>query len=66
MMKTPKVDILGIAPVKDDAEGDHDAAADILEAIADKDAGALSLALKRHYEECAGDMGDDEDDSDEE
>ncbi len=65
-MDTPKVSILDISPAKGDAEGDHEAAADILEAIADKDAGALSLALKRFYEDCAGDMGDDEDDSDEE
>ncbi len=64
-METPKVSILGPA-IEADAEGDSDAATDILEAIADKDAGALSLALKRHYEECAGDMTDDEDDTDEE
>ncbi len=65
-METPKVSILGDA-MEADVEGDSDAATDILEAIADKDAGALSLALKRHYEECAaGDMDDDEADTDEE
>lgn len=61
-MDTPKVSILDVAPA-DDAEGDSDAASDILEAIADKDAAALSLALKRHYEECAS---AEEDDTDEE
>ncbi len=65
-METPKVDILAVGPAKGDDESGHDAATDILEAIADKDADALSLALKRHYEECAGDMSKGEDDTDEE
>ncbi len=53
-----------VEPSEDDSEGGLDAAQDVLEAIADKDASALNLALKRHYEICAGEG--DEDDSDEE
>ncbi len=63
----PKGDLLGTPDSSKDAEGDSDssidAAKDVLEAIADKDASALDLALKRHYEMCES---DDEDDSDEE
>ncbi len=40
-----------------------DAAQDILDAIHDRDAGALNLALKRHYEVC---KGSEEPDGDEE
>ncbi len=61
----PKGDILGKTPEEDDAEdGDDmtDAASDVLEAIADKDAGALALALRRCMAVCESD----EDDSDEE
>lgn len=54
---------------KDDASKEseksesEDAAQDILDAIADKDAKALDMALKRHYELCEGDMkSEDEDD----
>lgn len=36
-----------------DAGGKVDAARDVLSAIADKDASALSMALERHYELCA-------------
>jgi DNA-binding GntR family transcriptional regulator len=38
-----------------------DAAQDVLDAMADKDARALDLALKRHYELCeGGGMSEDE------
>lgn len=44
---------------EDDAE---DAAKDILEAVKDDDAKALSLALKAHYEACEMESGDEEED----
>jgi DNA-binding GntR family transcriptional regulator len=39
----------------EDEDGDesYEAAQDILDAIKDRDAHALHLALSRHYEECA-------------
>lgn len=62
----PKGDILGAPPAEGTEGGDEmaDAANDILEAIADKDAGALALALRRAYDVCAGE--DDEAETDEE
>lgn len=39
----------------------EDAAQDVLDAISDGDAGALDLALKRHYELCASEPDGDED-----
>ena len=43
----------------------EDAAQDILDAIADQDARALDLALKRHYELCEGSMDTEEEESEE-
>lgn len=40
--------------VKPAASPKDDAASDLLAAIASKDAKAVSLALTRHYEACAG------------
>lgn len=42
--------------------GGEDAAQDVLDAIRDRDAKALNLALKRHYEECAAGAEDDDED----
>lgn len=45
------------------ASESEDAAQDVLDAIASKDAKALDLALTRHYETCAGSGKDKDDDS---
>jgi len=65
-MEMPKGPLLGKAEMEEEETDDSadGAASDILDAIADKDAGALSLALKRHYEMCA--MADEDDTDDEE
>lgn len=65
-----KSPLLGIS-IEDDDGGDSElgAAKDILEAISDKDADALNLALKRHYELCDSSKKsdtDEDDDTDEE
>ena len=60
-MQPPKGPLLGIE-VEDDSDDDGlDAAKDILEAIADKDAEALNMALKRHYETCESKDSSDDD-----
>jgi hypothetical protein len=48
----------GPVPAKAGADPKADAASDLLAAIKAGDAKAVSLALTRHYEACAG--GDDE------
>ncbi len=60
----PKGPMLGKGKMMEEESDDSadGAASDILEAIADKDAAALNLALKRHYEMCAGEGEDDSDD----
>jgi phage head maturation protease len=49
-----------------DAAPEDDAASDVLAAVKAGDAKALSLALKRHYEACAGAEPDADDEDDEE
>lgn len=58
--------VSGVKAPEAEVSESQDAAQDILDAIASKDAKALDLALQRHYDCCEGeDMGD-EDDSEEE
>ena len=63
-MKSDALAIMLGKPSSGEEEGDSetslDAAKDVLEAVSDKDPKALDLALKRHYELCAG--GEDETD----